>query len=69
MKLESFDSVEKKHGWKLVRTDNYADVPGEIVSADEDTGECCVTVQVGDTTETKALHFGPYGFRIVGRRR
>jgi len=48
-----------------VRTDNYADVPGEIIAADESTGECCV--QVGG--ETKTLSFGPRGIRIVGRLR
>ncbi len=65
MKLESFHSVESKHLWKIVRTDSYDDVEGEIVTADEDTGECCV--QVGG--QAKTLAFGPNGIRIVGRRR
>lgn len=65
MKLESYDTPQEKARWKLVRTDNYVDVPGEIITADEASGECCV--HVGG--ETKTLSLGPRGFRIVGRRR
>jgi hypothetical protein len=74
MKLESWHSSEDKRPhdlpWaegsrKIVRTDNYTDVPGEIVTADETTGEC--SLQVGG--ETKTLSFGPAGIRIVGRSR
>jgi hypothetical protein len=65
MKLESWHSSEDKRRWKIVRTDTYADVPGEIVTADETTGEC--TLQVGN--EIKTLSFGPGGLRIVGRGR
>ena len=65
MKLESWHSVEDKRKWKLVRRDNFVDVPGDIIAADEATGECCV--QVGG--ETKTLSLGPNGVRIVGRRR
>jgi hypothetical protein len=64
-KLESWHSTEDKRQWKIVRTYDYADVPGEIITADEVTGECCL--QVG--AETKTLSFGPRGIRIVGRRR
>ena len=65
MKLESWHSSEDKRRWKIVRTDTYADVPGEIVAADETTGEC--SLQLGG--ETKALSFGRGGIRIVGRGR
>ena len=65
MKLESWHLTEAKARWKLVRTDSYADVPGEIIAADEASGECCI--QVGG--QTKTLSFGPRGIRIVGRRR
>jgi hypothetical protein len=65
IKLESWHSSEDKKRWKIVRTDNYAEVPGEIVTADETTGEC--SFHVGG--ETKTLSFGPGGIRIVGRRR
>jgi hypothetical protein len=64
MKIESSMPAEQKRGWKLIRTDNYTDVPGEIITADEASGECCL--QVGDATKT--LSFGPRGIRIVGRR-
>jgi hypothetical protein len=65
MKLESYQSAEDKRRWKIVRTDTYTDVPGEIISADELTGEACVSVG----GETKSYSFGPFGMRIVGRRR
>jgi hypothetical protein len=69
MKLESWQDVEVKAKWKIVRTDfggpNGGDVEGEIITADEATGECCV--QVGG--ETKTLTFGSRGIRIVRRRR
>lgn len=65
MKLESWHSAEEKRRWKIVRTEDYTDIAGDIISADEATGECCV--QVGG--ETKSLSLGPHGMRIVGRRR
>ena len=65
MKLESWHSSEDKRRWKIVRTDTYADVPGEIVTADETTGDCSLEV----SGETKKLNFGPGGIRIVGRGR
>jgi hypothetical protein len=66
LKLESWHSDEDKIRWKVIRTDTYTDVPGNIVSADEDTGECCLYVGGG---ETKTLSFGPGGIRIVWRAR
>jgi hypothetical protein len=65
VKLESWHSSEDKRRWKIVRTDNYTDIAGEIVTADETTGEC--SIHVGG--ETKTLSFGPGGIRIVGRGR
>ena len=55
----------QKAPWKVVRTDSYTDVDGEIFTADEATGECCV--RVGG--ETKTFSFGTCGIRIVPRRR
>ncbi len=69
MKLESYHSTESKHQWKIVRTDSYEDVDGEIVSADEDTGDCCVEVGSGEAKQTKTLNLGPLGIRVVARRR
>jgi len=65
MKLESWQTADDKRRWKIVRTDNFRDVEGEIVAADETTGECSVTV----AGETKTLSFGAGGIRIVGRGR
>lgn len=70
MKLESWHSNEDKCRWKIVRTDDFTDVMGDIVTADEDTGECCIQVKnAAGEMETKTMSFGPRGFRIVGRRR
>lgn len=70
MKLEDFVSAEEKHRWKLVRTDSFLDVPGEIVSADEETGEACIrTTSADGATNDQKMTFGPGGFRIVGRNR
>jgi hypothetical protein len=69
MRFESWHPNEEKRKFKIVRTDfggpNGGDVEGEIVTSDEDTGECCITV----AGETKTLSFGPGGIRIVERRR
>jgi hypothetical protein len=66
MKLESYHSAEEKKKWKIVRRDYCTDVPGEIITADEATGECCIQ-RAGEEPQT--LSFGPGGIRIVGRRR
>jgi hypothetical protein len=63
MKLEKWQSSDVKRRWKLVRTDFYTDIPGEIETADEVSGEC--SLRVGG--ETRTLSFGPNGIRIVGR--
>jgi hypothetical protein len=65
VKLEAWESAEVKRRWKIVRTNDYTDVAGDIIAANEDTGECCLVV----AGETKTLSFGPNGIRIVGRRR
>ena len=65
MKIETWMTDDDKRRWKIVRTDDYSDVPGEILSADEATGECCLRVG----TETKTLSFGAGGIRIIGRNR
>ncbi len=65
MKFESYQAAEEKARWKVVRTDKYEDVPGDIVTADETTGEC--SMHVGG--ETKTLSFGPGGIKIVSRAR
>lgn len=67
VKIESYQTAEDRGKWKIVRTDNYSDVPGDIITADEDTGECCVQV-VGEPAP-KTLSFGQKGIRIVGRQR
>lgn len=65
MNLESWHSAEDKKRWKIVRTDDYKDVEGEILTANEATGECTITVK----GETKTLIFGPGGIKVCGRGR
>jgi hypothetical protein len=65
MKLETWHSTEDKSRWKIVRTDDYTEVSGEIVSADEETGK--YTVKIGD--DFKSDDLGPRGLRLVGRGR
>lgn len=49
----------------VVRTDSYSEVQGEIIAADEDTGECSLRI----AGESKSFNFGPGGIRLVSRRR
>lgn len=65
MKIESWHPAEDRRKWKIVRTDDYTEVPGDIITANDDTGECCVMAG----GEAKTLSFGPRGIRIVLRWR
>lgn len=68
MKLESWQATELKMSWKIVRTDTCEDVPGMIISADEDTGECKMFVvdpRCLPPERTVEYDFKPGGIRIV----
>src|SRR5438105_14399420 len=65
MRIESWFSAEDKSRYKVVRRDNFTDVPGDIVTADEASGECCM-YEAGDT---KTLSFGSQGISIVWQNR
>jgi hypothetical protein len=69
MKLESYDSAENKRRWKIVRTDSYEDVPGEIVAANDETGDYCVQRTVEGETKTETMALGPGSIRLVSRGR
>jgi hypothetical protein len=64
-KIDSSLSDSEKARWKIVRTDNYTDVAGDIISADEVSGECYMLID----GEKKTLAFGPRGIRITRRGR
>ena len=66
MKLESWHSPEEKQRWKIVRTDSYIDVvpPGEIIIADEVTGEYMIQVN----GEQKTMSLGPSAFASEQKR-
>jgi hypothetical protein len=63
VKLESWHSADDKARFKVVDLRDGRDVPGEIVIADDESGEC--EMLVGD--EVKSLSFGPGRIRIVRR--
>lgn len=51
--------------YKVIRTDSLADIPGTLISADDQTG--IVTLKEGDKTVTH--NFGIHAIRIVLKRR
>jgi hypothetical protein len=61
MKLETWHSVEDKRRWKIVWADDLAEMAGDIIAADTDTGECSLRVE----GEIKAMRFKPREFMIV----
>jgi hypothetical protein len=69
MKFEEWQGADLKRGWKIVRRDNCTDVAGEIITADEDTGECSLQVTAANgVSEKKSMSFGVGGIKIVSRR-
>lgn len=69
VKIESWASTEAKSKWLLVSSENYRAVPGQIIAANCDTGECTVSIRPpgAEADETKTLAFGFSGVRIVKR--
>jgi hypothetical protein len=70
MKIESTTPDSVKHRYKVVRTDNYKDIPGEIITANDEEGTCVLSVPVGQgaPAENKEFNLGPGNFKIVLRR-
>jgi hypothetical protein len=66
MKLESFHSEEDKALWKIVRTDDFSELPGKIISACDITGDCCMSYNGA----SQSFSLGAGGLKIVpaGRR-
>jgi hypothetical protein len=64
MKLELSHDEGKWRRWKVVRLDTYTDVPGEIVTADDASGECMMNI----AGEKKTLSFA-CGIKIVPKAR
>ncbi len=65
MIIEASADAGTKTRWKLVRRDDFRDIDGQIVHADEQTGECSVSVN----GETKNYSLGEGGLRITRRAR
>ena len=62
-------SVETRRRYKVIRLDNFEQIPGEIISANEETGELSMSVKkVGeDAYDTVTHSLGAGGFRIIRR--
>ncbi|HUC70360.1 MAG TPA: hypothetical protein VMS01_04130 [Stellaceae bacterium] len=63
-KLTAIDPERARY--KIVRRDNFVDVPGLIMAANVDTGLCLLRDANGVSQEHK---FEPDGFAIVAARR
>ena len=63
MKIEHSHPSEYKDRWRIVRRDSLTTIAGNILSANEETGECELLID----GEKKTFCFGPNGIRIVGR--
>lgn len=63
MRIESWENPAVKAHFKIVRTDDYSDIHGEIVTAYEETGEYCICVG----GQIQSFSLGPNGIRIVRR--
>jgi hypothetical protein len=70
MNLTAATPGEIKSRYKVVRLDDHSDVPGEIIAADEATGECKMRDPNAPTAPAneKTFSFGADSIRIVRRR-
>jgi hypothetical protein len=57
---------EVRRGYKIVRRDTMADVPGLILSASAESGLCLLLSSAGVSQE---FNFGPEGLIIIGAGR
>jgi hypothetical protein len=67
----------ERRRWRIIRLDTHAEMPGEIVSADVDSGVCVMRERGPDevdaeggrkpTYKTSNYSLGPGGFAIIGR--
>lgn len=64
LKLTGADSETERSRWKVVRLDLMADMPGQILAADCQTGECLLKDRNG---ECNGFSFGPNGLAIILR--
>lgn len=61
-RLTAVDPESERCRYKIVRRDTMADVPGLILSANVETGQCQLRSSNGTSQE---FNFGPDGLRIV----
>ena len=54
----------ERRRWRVVRLDNYSDIPGEILSADELTGEVTAKDYGG---QERFYTLGERGIRVIRR--
>jgi hypothetical protein len=66
MKIDPAMAEAERSRWRVVRLDTCEDVPGEILSADEQTGE----VKMADLGgEERSYSLGQHGIRLLPRKR
>lgn len=65
-KLTAIDPEAERRRYKIVRRDTMQDVPGVILSANVETGQCVLRQSTGASQE---FDFGPEGLRIVAAAR
>jgi hypothetical protein len=70
VKIESWVASEEKARWKIVRRDDYRDLQGDILTADENTGECSLSVLKPDKSGYDTVTYTlDCGIAIVPRGR
>lgn len=61
-RLSAADPESERARYKIVRRDTFTDVPGLILGASVETGEC---IMRGTDNAAKPYSFGPGGLSIV----
>jgi hypothetical protein len=64
MKIDSDMLEEERQGWRVVRLDSFADIPGQILSADDQTGEVKMKNPRG---EERSYSLGQHAIRLIRR--
>ena len=64
MKIDPAMAEAERKRWRVVRLDTCEDVPGEILAADEQTGEVKLKIHEG---EERSYSFGQQGIRLLPR--
>lgn len=64
MKIDTTMPEDERKRWHAVRLDSLSDLPGLLVSADEQTGDATMKDKAG---EQKTYNLGAHSLRLVRR--